>query len=40
MCGIVGILDYPQGASLETLEAMLGAQSHRGPDDSGTWLCG
>ncbi len=38
MCGIVGILDYPQGASLETLEAMLGAQSHRGPDDSGTWL--
>lgn len=37
MCGIVGILDYTHGASLETLEAMLGAQSHRGPDDSGTW---
>jgi asparagine synthase (glutamine-hydrolysing) len=37
MCGIAGILDYARGASLETIEAMLGAQTHRGPDDSGTW---
>jgi asparagine synthase (glutamine-hydrolysing) len=37
MCGIVGILDYGRGASLETVEAMLGAQTHRGPDDQGTW---
>jgi asparagine synthase (glutamine-hydrolysing) len=40
MCGIVGILDYSRGASLETVEAMLGAQSHRGPDDHGTWRSG
>lgn len=38
MCGIVGILDYARGASLETLTAMLEAQAHRGPDDHGTWM--
>jgi asparagine synthase (glutamine-hydrolysing) len=37
MCGIAGILDYSHGASLETLEFMLRAEAHRGPDDSGTW---
>jgi asparagine synthase (glutamine-hydrolysing) len=36
MCGIAGIIG--EGASQEQLEAMLHAQAHRGPDDTGKFI--
>lgn len=36
MCGIAGIIG--EGASQEQLEAMLHAQTHRGPDDTGKFI--
>jgi asparagine synthase (glutamine-hydrolysing) len=40
MCGIAGFLasDGLEGRGGEVLEAMTAVLSHRGPDDSGTWL--
>ena len=38
MCGIVGYWDK-QGATMETVVKMASRIKHRGPDDSGTWIC-
>jgi len=36
MCGIVGIVGRPPG-DLDTIERMVAALQHRGPDDRGVW---
>ena len=43
MCGICGILARPQGrgegpVALSELEKLRDAQTHRGPDDAGSWI--
>lgn len=41
MCGIAGIINLDQRpVGTDVLEAMLTAQRHRGPDDSGTFISG
>ncbi len=40
MCGLSGIVDFQQPPSLELLERMRQALTHRGPDDSGVWQQG
>src|SRR5262245_8130967 len=35
MCGIAGTFSPGRRASLESVQAMLAAMSHRGPDDTG-----
>jgi asparagine synthase (glutamine-hydrolysing) len=37
MCGIAGVVDGIEGESPGTLDRMLAAITHRGPDDGGTW---
>lgn len=38
MCGIAGIVGAPTDHSVRSLQAMVAAQTHRGPDDSGTQI--
>ena len=42
MCGIVGIIhrDADRAVEEDLLLAMTDVLIHRGPDDSGTWICG
>lgn len=37
MCGIAGVFGHVNGHGPSPLEAMVGRQSHRGPDSAGVW---
>lgn len=38
MCGVSAVLGGSEGAARSAVDAMVAAQSHRGPDDRGVWV--